>query len=155
MTRNTRCHHPPRRARRCPVPPTGAAAAAVAGGIKLHAWNFRSLHDVPVVVHADELWTIIDLRFLRQLGTPPGNRLAAIVADGRICVAGVPWFGSDHTGRDELGCYTGVIASRRWRGTLLVDTRLPRYRSPIAERFPYLLNTIESLVVATVSGNVS
>jgi hypothetical protein len=123
--------------------------------VQLYAWNFHTFNDVPVVVHTEELWTIVDLRFLRQLGTPLENRLAAIVADGRICVAGVPWFGSEHTGRDELGVYTGTIASRHWRGTLLVQTSLPRYRSPLAQRWPWMLDTIEQIVVATVSGNVA
>ena len=154
MTSNTRCHHPPRRARRCPVPPSGAAAAAVAAGVKLYAWNFRTFDDVPAIVHTDELWQVVDLKFLRQFSTPPGDRLAAIVADGRVCVAARPWFETDENSRDELGCYTGTIATRRWAGTLLVETRLPRYRSPHAARWPWLLDTIEQLVVATVSGNV-
>ena len=127
----------------------------MAAGVDLHAWNFHSYDDVPVVVHADDLWTIVDLRFLRQFGGPPGDRLAAIVVDGRVCVSARPWFQTDDANGEELGLYTGVIATRRWNGTLLVETRLPRYRSPLAERFPHVLDAIESLVVATVTQNVS
>jgi len=155
MKTNTRRYRPPRRARRRPELPLGAAAAAVARGVELHAWNFHSFDDVPVVVHADELWTMVDLRFLRQFGGDSGDRLAAIVADGRICVAARPWFQTDEKSRDEVGLYTDAIATRRWNGTLLVDSRLPRYCSELGARFPNVLNTIESLVIATVSGNVS
>jgi hypothetical protein len=155
MRSNTRCPQLPRRARRRPDSPTGAAAAAVAGGVKLYAWNFRTFDDVPAIVHVDELWQVCDLKFLRQFGTPPEDRLAAIVADGRICVAARPWFETDENSRDELGCYTGTIATRRWAGTLLVETRLPRYRSPHAARWPWLLDTIEEIVVAVASDNVA
>jgi hypothetical protein len=155
MNRNTRCHHPPRRARRRPELPSGAAAAAVAGGVKLYAWNFRTFDDVPAIVHTDELWQVVDLKFLRQFGTPLEDRLAAIVADGRICVAARPWFLTNENSMNETGTFTGTIATRRWAGTLLVETRLPRYRSPHAERWPWLLDTVEQLVVATVSGNVA
>jgi len=145
----------PRRARRCPVSPNGAAAAAVAAGVKLFAWDFHTCEDVPAVVHSDDLWQVVDLKYLRQFGTPPEDRLAGIVADGRVCVAARPWFETGRNAVNETGTFTGAIATRRWAGTLLVETRLPRYRSPHAARWPWLLNELEQIVVATVSGNVA
>jgi hypothetical protein len=116
---------------------------------------FDDFDHVPVVVFRDELWTFCDMRFLRHFGASFSDRLAAVVADGRVCVSARPWFDTDENSRTELGCHTGTIAYRRWGGALLVETRLPRYRSPLAERFPYVLNWLERIALATVGGRVS
>jgi len=155
MNPNTRCSHLPRRARRRPDSPTGAAAAA-ADKHKTYSFVFDTLDDIPVIVHRDELWTICDMRFLgSRFGTPQADRLTAIVADGRFCVAARPWFLTDATSVNECGCYTGAIASRRFNGVLLVESRLPQFRSPMAERYPHILTWLERLTVATIEGRVS
>jgi hypothetical protein len=153
MTPNAGRNLPAQRARRRPVNHRGAAVAALDDDA--YRFVFDDFDHVPVVVFKDELWTICDVRFLRVFNTPFPDRLAAVVADGRVCVAGRPWFPTDDAGGSELGCYTGVIAHRRWNGALLVETRLPRYRSPLAERFPYVLNWLERIALATVGGRVS
>lgn len=73
--KNTRCNHPPRRARRRPGTLTGAAAAAA--GEHEYRFVFEDFHDIPVVVHTDELWRIVDLKFFgSRFGTPQVERRA-------------------------------------------------------------------------------
>jgi hypothetical protein len=155
MNSNTRCNHLPRRARRRPDSPIGAAAAAAAEH-DVFSFEFDTLNDIPVIVHRDELWTICDMRFLgSRFGTPQADRLTAIVADGRFCVAARPWFETDENSINECGMFTGAIASRRFNGVLLVESRLPQFRSPLAARYPSILTWLERLTVATIEGRVS
>lgn len=153
MKRNAGRYLPPQRARRRPANHHGAAVAALDDDA--YRFVFENFGQVPVVVHTDELWRIVDLRFLRHFGTPFPDRLAAVVADNRVCVAAAPWWGGDHeTARIEHNGYGGTIASRKWGGALLVETRLPRFRSSLAEKHPHVLRWMERIVRATVDGRV-
>jgi hypothetical protein len=154
MKSNTRCNHPPRRARRRPV--LAGAAAAAAAELGVYWFEFDTLNDIPVIVHRDELWTICDMRFLgSRFGTPHADRLTAVVCDGRFCVSARPWFETDENSVNECGCYTGAIATRRFDGALLVESRLPQFRSPLALQYPHILTWLERLTVATIAGRVS
>lgn len=148
-------NHFRRVSRRRPATRCGAAAAA-ADEPDVYEFVFDTLDDVPRIIHADELWQIVDLRFLgSRFGTPQADRLTAIVADGRFCVAARPWFETHENSVNETGGYTGAIASRRFNGVLLVESRLPRFRSPLAERYPSILTWLERLTIATIQGRVS
>ena len=155
MTSHIGGNHHRRVSRRRPDSPNGAAAAA-ADEPGVYSFEFDALDDIPVIVHRDELWTICDMRFLgSRFGTAPADRLTAIVADGRFCVAARPWFETDENSINETGTYTGAIASRRFNGVLLVESRLPQFRSPLALHYPHILTWLERLTVATIAGRVS
>jgi hypothetical protein len=148
-------NHLRRVSRRRPVTRCGTAAAA-ADEPDVYEFVFDTLDDIPVIVHRDELWTICDMRFLgSRFGTPHADRLTAVVVDGRFCVAARPWFETDEKSVNETGGYTGTIATRRFNGTLLVESRLPQFRSPLALQYPHILTWLERLTVATIAGRVS
>jgi hypothetical protein len=124
---------PPRRARRRPVSANGAAVAA-------HA----------VVVGRKSVWTFADVR---SLDGPEPDRLAAVLDDGRLCVSAAPWYsGSITRALNDIADQGQPIASRSYRGALLVETRLVLFSEAVGEP-PYDLAAVEAAVRAAVANS--
>jgi hypothetical protein len=140
------------RARRRSDPMGGPAV--VAAPVE-HTFVFDNPDDVPVVVFDDSLWRVIDLRFLgSRFGTTFADRLVAVVGK-RVCVSARPWFETVAAATKEINGYSGPLAERTWGGALLVESKLPRYRSPWAALYPEIIPWLERLANATVDGRCS
>jgi len=148
---------PPQRARRRPVHHRRAAVAAFVDKYAACRFEFQRFDHIPAIVHREENgWTFLDMRFLRHFKAPLSDRLAAVTADGRVCVSVYPWFNHDtHAARIEVNGYETAVAWCDWGGALLAATRIPRFCSPLGGRFGYVLDWLERITQATIDGRVS
>lgn len=128
MTKHRR-NHPPRRARRR----SGSATRAAA-----------------VVVGRKGMWTFCDVR---GIDGQESDRLAAVLDDGRVCVSAAPWYGGRiERALNDIADQGAAIASRSYRGALLVETRLVRFSEATGEP-PYDLEQIEAALRAAVASS--
>lgn len=126
---------PPRCARRRPGADSSCGAAVAA-----HA----------VVVGRKGVWTFVDVR---SLDGPEPDRLAAVLDDGRLCVSAAPWYGGSITrALNDIADQGQPIASRNYRGALLVETRLVLFSEATGEP-PYDLAVVEAAVRAAVANS--
>lgn len=141
------------RARRRSDPMGGPAVAAVVP--VEYTFVFDNPADVPVVVLDDGLWRIVDLRFLgSRFSTTFADRLVAVVGK-RVCVSARPWFETVDKAEKEISGYSAPLAERTWGGALLVEMKLPEYRSPWAALYPDILTWLARLANAAVDGRCS
>jgi hypothetical protein len=116
-------------ARRRLVSADGAAAAA------------------PTVVYRKWPWTIVDLG---EAFGRPSDRLAAMLADGRVCVSAAAWFdGDEDRAMAAVNSCEEPLAWTRYGGVLLVEAILPRLRG-LTSRAGVTLDQIDRAVRAAV-----
>jgi hypothetical protein len=147
----------PRRARRRPVNHRRATVAAFVDRYASCRFEFDRFDYIPAIVHRDERgWTFIDMRFLRYFGAPLADRLTAVTADGRTCVSVYPWFDHNaHAARIEVNGYETAVAWCEYQGALIAETRIPRFCSPLGDRFGYVLDWLDRITRATIDGRIS
>ena len=97
----------------------------------------------PAIVARHYPWTIFDLQGMP--GKPP-ERLAAILADGRVCLSAAGWFcQSLDAVRTAAASFEDPLALRDYNGALLVDSKFVRLRDE-AVQFGDVIDAIEAML---------
>jgi hypothetical protein len=90
---------------------------------------------------------------LHQVTTRHGIGLRTVLDDGRVCVSAAPWYGGSITrALNDFADQGQPIASRNYRGALLVEARLVLFSEAAGEP-PYDLAAVEAAVRAAVANS--